>query len=122
MSRRLTALEIAEGALLADIGVIFQLLALYLPIGQVIFQILSPIVFAIIVLRRDFYVGIMSMCVALFTIGIMSGPGALPLMLLECSAGLYLGVTMKHRMGHFWLILLGTFSGTLVFYAVILVA
>ena len=121
MFRRLTAIEIAEGALLADIGVIFQLLALYLPIGKSIFQMLSPIVFTIIVLRRDFYVGIMSLCVAVFTIGIISGPGAWPTMLLECGAGLFLGLTMKHRVGHFWIVLLGTTSGALAFYVLLIV-
>ena len=121
MFRRLTAIEIAEGALLADIGVIFQLLALYLPIGKSIFQILSPIVFTIIVLRRDFYVGLMSLCVAVFTIGILSGPGAWPNMLLQCGAGLFLGLTMKHRMGHFWIVLLGTTAGALAFYVLLIV-
>ncbi len=121
MFRRLTAIEIAEGALLADIGVIFQLLALYLPIGKSIFQVLSPIVFTIIVLRRGFYVGGMSLCVALFTIGIMSGPGALPGMLLECGAGLFLGLTMKRRMGHFLTVMLGTTSGALAFYGLLIV-
>src|ERR1700730_12661688 len=121
MFRRLTAIEIAEGALLADIGVIFQLLALYLPIGKSIFQILSPIVFAIIVLRRDFYVGIMSLCVAVFTIGIMSGPGALPNMFLQCGAGLFLGLTMKHRVSDFWIIVLGTTGGALAFYLLLIV-
>ncbi len=116
MFRRLTAIEIAEGALLADIGVIFQLLALYLPIGKSIFEILSPIVFAIIVLRRDFYVATMSLCVAVFTIGIMSGPAAWPGMLLQCGAGLFLGLNMKHRVSHFWIILLGTTCGALAFY------
>ena len=122
MFRRVTAIEIAEGALLADIGVIFQLLALYLPIGKSIFQLLSPIVFAIIVLRRDFYVGVMSLCVAVFTIGIMSGPGAWPNMLLQCGAGLFLGLTMKHRMNHFWIIVLGTTCGALAFYFLLILA
>jgi uncharacterized protein YybS (DUF2232 family) len=121
MFRRLTAIEIAEGALLADIGVIFQLLALYLPIGKSIFQILSPIVFAIIVLRRGFYVGLMSLCVAVFTIGIISGPGGWPLMMLECGAGLFLGLTMQHRMGHFWIILLGTTAGALASYILLII-
>ena len=116
MFRRLTAIEIAEGALLADIGVIFQLLALYLPIGKSIFEMLSPIVFAIIVLRRGFYVGVMSLCVAVFTIGIMSGPGAWPAMFLQCGAGLFLGLTMKHRVSDFWIILLGTTCGAFAFY------
>ena len=122
MFRRLTAIEIAEGALLADIGVIFQLLALYLPIGKSIFQVLSPIVFTIIVLRRGFYVGMMSLCVAVFTIGILSGPAAWPLMLLECGAGLFLGLVMQHRMGHFWVVILGTTAGALAFYILLIVS
>jgi uncharacterized protein YybS (DUF2232 family) len=122
MFRRLTAIEIAEGALLADIGVIFQLLALYLPIGRSIFQILSPIVFTIIVLRRGFYVGMMSLCVALFTIGIISGPAAWPAMLLQCGAGLFLGLVMQRRVGHFWIVILGTTCGALAFYILLIVS
>ncbi len=122
MFRRLTAIEIAEGALLADIGVIFQLLALYLPIGKSIFEILSPIVFSIIVLRRGFYVGMMSLCVAVFTIGILSGPAAWPGMLLQCGAGLFLGLVMQHRMGHFWIVILGTTVGALAFYILLIVS
>lgn len=121
MFRRLTAIEIAEGALLADIGVIFQLLALYLPIGRSVFEILSPIVFTIIVLRRGFYVGLMSLCVAVFTIGILSGPAAWPEMLLEGGAGLFLGLVMRRRMGHFWIVLLGTTFGALAFYILLIV-
>lgn len=120
MFRKLTAIEIAEGALLADIGVIFQLLALYLPIGKAIFQLLTPIVFALIVLRRDFYTGLMSLVVALFTIGIISGPGKLLLMLLEAGAGLYLGLTMKHRRSDLFIILVGACAGTLAFYLLII--
>ncbi len=120
MFRKLTAIEIAEGALLADIGVIFQLLALYLPIGNTVFELLTPIVFAIIVLRRDFYVGLMSLVVALFIVGIVSGPGKLPTMLLEAGAGLFLGLAMKHRRGDIFVILVGTTSGSLAFYGLIL--
>jgi hypothetical protein len=120
MFRKLTAIEIAEGALLADIGIIFQMLALYLPVGKSIFQLLSPIVFAIIVLRRGFYVGLMSLVVSLFLVGIISGPGRLTLMLLEAGAGLFLGLVMKHRMNDLFVILVGTTSGTLVFYGLIL--
>jgi uncharacterized protein YybS (DUF2232 family) len=122
MFRKLTAIEIAEGALLADIGIIFQLLALYLPVGKSIFQLITPVVFAIIVLRRDFYVGLMSLVVALFVVGIVSGPGKLPNMLLETGAGLFLGLVMKHRRGDIFVILVGTTSGSLAFYALILLA
>lgn len=120
MFRKLTAIEIAEGALLADIGVILQLLALYLPIGKSIFHLITPIVFTIIVLRRGFYVGLMSMTVAMFLIAIVSGPTHLFLMTLEGGAGVFLGLTMKLRLNHLVLILLGTTSGAFVLYALLL--
>jgi hypothetical protein len=72
------------------------------------------------VLRHGFYVGALSLSVAVFTIGIMSGPAAWPFMLLECGAGLFLGLTMKHRMGHFWIVILGTTSGALAFYVLLI--
>lgn len=121
MFRKLTAIEIAEGALLADIGVIFQLLALYLPVGHAVFELLTPIVFTIIVLRRDFYVGQMSLVVALFIVGIVSGPGKLPTMLLETGAGLFLGLVMKHRRGDIFVLLVGTTSGSLASYGLLFV-
>ena len=76
MLRRLSAIEIAEGALLADICVIFQLLVTYLPVGGDFFRVLIFVVFAILVLRRGLYVGIMAMFVALFITGIVTGPFA----------------------------------------------
>jgi hypothetical protein len=120
MFRKLTAIEIAEGALLADIGVILQLLALYFPIGKTIFHVVTPIVFTIIVLRRGFYTGLMSMTVAMFLIAIVSGPGHLFLMILEGGAGVFLGLTMKIRLNHLALILLGTTSGAVVLYVLLL--
>ncbi len=122
MFRRLTAIEIAEGALLADIGVIFHLLVKVLPVGGAIFRLLTPIVFAIIVLRRSFYVGCMSFVVAVFLIVLISGPGAIFVMLLECGAGLFLGLAMKHRMRHLTIIFMGLTCGTLVFYLLLIVA
>jgi predicted membrane protein DUF2232 len=121
MFRRLTAIEIAEGALMADIGVIFQLLVKILPVGGGIFHLLIPIVFAVIVLRRSFYVGCMSLVVALFITVLISGPGSSFFMLLECGAGLFLGLTMKHRMRHFVILFLGVTSGTITFYLLLIV-
>src|SRR5947209_6157145 len=113
MPRKLSAIEIAEGALLADIAVIFQLLSLYLPIGKSFLRILIPIVFTIIVLRRRLYVGIMGLCVALFIVGIMTGPNYLVTMLLEGIGGLFLGVTMKYRLRHFIILFVGVTCGAL---------
>jgi energy-coupling factor transport system ATP-binding protein len=122
MFRKLTAIEIAEGALLADVGVVFHLLALYLPIGKSVFEVLAPIVFAIIVLRRGFYTGLMSLVVALFTVGIITGLHGVALMLLEAGAGLYLGLTMRSRTNHFFTIIVGTFSGALAFYLLVILS
>src|ERR1700726_1410149 len=88
--RQLRAIEIAEGALLADIGVIFQLLIKFLAVGGVVLQVLVPVLFAVTVLRRGFYVGCMSLCVALFVVCIVMGPGGAPFLLLDAGAGLFL--------------------------------
>lgn len=119
-ARRLSAIEIAEGALLADIGVVFQLLIKYLPVGGAFLALLIPVIFAVIVLRRGLYVGCMSLCVALFIICIVLGPGGAPFLLLETGAGLFLGVTMRHRLSHLFTITLGVVLGALAAWAVFL--
>src|SRR5689334_5247956 len=120
MPRKLSAIEIAEGALLSDIAVIFQLLSLYLPIGRTFLRILIPIVFAIIVLRRRLYVGMMGLCVALFIVGIMTGPNYLISMLLAGTAGLFLGVTMKNRLRHIVVLFVGVTAGALALYSILI--
>lgn len=45
-ARRLSAIEIAEGALLADIGVVFQLLIKYLPVGGAFLALLIQVAFS----------------------------------------------------------------------------
>ena len=113
MFRRLNAIEIAEGALLADVAVIFQLLTLYLPVGGEIFRFLVFVVFAILVLRRGLYTGIMGFCTALFLVGVISGINFLPIMVLEGMGGLFLGVTMKHFWHHIPLLLVGITCGAI---------
>src|SRR5205085_3252815 len=120
MPRKLSAIEIAEGALLADIAVIFQLISLYLPVGRSFLRILIPIVFTIIVLRRRLYVGVMGLCVALFIVGIMTGPNYLVTMLLEGMGGLFLGLTMKYRLRHFIILFVGVTCGALAVYITII--
>ncbi len=123
--RQLRAIDIAEGALLADIGVILQLLIKFLPVVGTALSFLIPVVFAVIVLRRGFYVGCMSLCVALFVACIVMGPGGLPFFLLEAGAGLFLGLTMRYRLSHLVICVVGVFGGaavlwmTLLFYAFI---
>jgi hypothetical protein len=116
MLRTLKPIEIAEGALLADVAVIYQLLVNYIPFVGDVFRFPIFIVFAILVLRRGLYVSIMSSCVALFIAGILMGPSLLPIFAIEIMGGLYLGVTMRFRLPHVLLILLGATCGTLAFY------
>ena len=121
MLRKLSAIEIAEGALLADIAVIFQLLFIYLPIGGIFFSLLIPPLFTILVLRRSLYAGIMGLCAALFITGMITGFHSIFLMLLECGAGLFLGLTMKYRLHYFPLIVTGTIGSAIVIFAHMLV-
>ncbi len=121
MFRHLTALEIAEGALLADMAVVFQLIVVVLPFGSSLFRLLIFIVFAILVLRRGLYVGIMGVCVALFLISVMIGPQYCTLMVLEGMGGLFLGFTMKRRVPHLLLLLLGVVGGALAFFALLFI-
>ena len=114
MPRKLNAIEIAEGALLVDIAIVFQLLILYLPVGGIFFSLLIPPLFTILILRRHFYAGVMGMCVALFIIGLLTGLGSIQIMLLEVGAGVYLGLTMKYRLHYFPLILIGTTASTIL--------
>ncbi len=116
MPRKLNALEIAEGALLSDIAVVFQLLVLYLPVGGDLFRLPIFIVFAVLVLRRGLYVGIMGMCVSFFIVGVVMGPAFIPTMFLEAAGGLFLGITMRHRLRHITLILIGISCGALALY------
>lgn len=117
---KLTPIEMAEGALLADIAVLLQLVALYLPILGVFARFLIAIVFAVLVLRRRLYVGLLGLCVAGFVAALLSGlTAALPLS-LACGAGVFLGQAMKRRARHIPLLLLGATGGTLALGALVL--
>lgn len=111
--RHLRAIEIAEGALLADIAVVFQLIVHYVPFVGIFFTLLVPPLFTILVLRRGFYTAMMGMCVALFTLGLIVGWGEIAFMVLEVGAGIFLGVTMKYRLHYIPLILLGATSSAI---------
>jgi hypothetical protein len=119
MLRTLKPVEIAEGALLADIAVVYQLLVNYVPFVGDFFRFPIFIVLAILVLRRGLYVGIMSGCVALFLAGILMGPSLLPAFAVELLGGLYLGVVMRLRVRSTVVILVGATCGSLLLYLVL---
>jgi hypothetical protein len=122
MFRRLSAIEIAEGALLADLALIFQLAATYLPIGGETFRSFTFVIFAILVLRRGLYVGIMGMCISFFLVSVTIGPTHIPLMSLQAMGGLFLGYTMRLRMRHIPLILLGATCGALALFVLVMIS
>lgn len=120
MLRNLTAIEIAEGALLADIAVIFQLISVYTPVGTSFFRMPIFIVFTVLVLRRGFYVGVMAACIAVFLVAVLVGATGVPFMCLVVAGGLFLGLTIRWRLPHVLLVLIGTTCGALAFYCVLL--
>jgi len=118
MFRNLKAIEIAEGALLADVAVILQLLITYLPLpaGHSVFRILIFVVYTILVLRRGLYVSIMATGVSFFLGIILLGPQTLYTLLFEACGGLFLGLTMRYRWRHLPVVLLGATAGALALY------
>jgi hypothetical protein len=122
MFRRLSAIEIAEGALLADLALIFQLAATYLPIGGGIFRGFTFVIFAMLVLRRGLYVGIMGMFISFFLVSVTIGPTHIPIMSLQAMGGLFLGYTMRLRLHHIPLILLGATCGALALFVLVMIS
>jgi hypothetical protein len=114
--RKLKAIEIAEGALLADLAAIFQLMVIYIPFVGSYFRVLIFTVFTILALRRGLYVGVMGMFVALFITSVTIGPQYSISISLAAVGGLFLGITMKYRLRHSILLLLGVTSGALLLY------
>lgn len=119
VTARLSAIEIAEGALLADVAVIFQVIWMFVPFVGVFFRLLIPIVFTILCLRRGLYAGIIALAAAVFLAGIVTGPNIVDLifLLLEGIGGLFLGFTMRRRAPHLLILVLGTLGLTAALYA-----
>jgi hypothetical protein len=120
MYRKLSAIELAEGALLADIAVIFQLLSIYLPVVGKFFGPFVTIVFTVLVLRRNLYTAILSVFVALFLIGILTGSHFIVITFFSAIGGVFLGWTMKRRMHHIPILLLGVTGDAIGHYLVTL--
>ncbi len=120
---KLSAIEIAEGALLADIAVIFQLLWMFVPLAGELFRLLIPMLFTVLVLRRNLYAGAISLCVPVFIASVVTGPNVVSLIyvMLEGIGGLFLGVMMKHRARDLPILLLGTTGLAVALYALVFV-
>lgn len=112
MFRNLQAIEIAEGALLADIAVAFQFLVAFLPVGSGFFSIMNCMVFTILVLRRGVYVELLGMCVAFFLVCILIGPHGCISLVTQGLGGAFLGFTLKHRFHPIPIILFGALAAS----------
>ncbi|GCE21067.1 hypothetical protein [Dictyobacter kobayashii] len=113
MFRNLRAIEIAEGALLADIAVAFQFLVIILPVGGGFFTMLNIIVFTVLVLRQGLYVGALSIATAIFLLCILVGPHGAASLFTDGLAGGFLGLAMKYRLPHLLIVLLGALAASI---------
>jgi Predicted membrane protein (DUF2232) len=93
----LDAIGLAEGGLLADVAIVLELAAIYLPILGTLLSFAVPTPFAILMLRRGTRATLLAGAVAAFLISILSGPHFGWRMGLEAMAGLVLGGAMRAR-------------------------
>lgn len=91
------ALGLAEGGLLADVAIVLELAAIYLPIVGTLLSFAVPTPFAILMLRRGTRATLLAGAVAAFLISILCGPHFGWRMGLEALAGLILGGAMRTR-------------------------
>ncbi len=93
----LTAAGLAEGGLLADVGIVLDLASIYLPLVGTLLSFAVPTPFAILMLRRGTRVTLLASAVATFLITVLSGPHFGWRMGLEAIIGLLLGWAMRSR-------------------------
>lgn len=91
----LNAAGLAEGGLLADVGVVLDLTSIYLPLVGTVLSFAVPTPFAILMLRRGPRVTLLAATVSAFLITILAGPHFGWRMGLEAIIGLLLGWAMR---------------------------
>jgi len=99
MTERLRAIEIAEGALVADLVVVFQVIWMFVPPLGIWLRLLIPVVCSILLLRQRFSIGILSTIVAVGIAGLLTGPNLIDLayLCIECLCGLAIGRAMARQ-------------------------
>ena len=93
----LTALEMAEGGLLADVGIVLDLASIYLPIIGAVLTPTVPTPFAILTLRRGLKVALVACAVSMLLVTMLAGPHFGWRMGLEAGVGMLMGWAMRHR-------------------------
>lgn len=115
--RQLDAIGLAEGGLLADVGIVLDLATIYIPIVGTVLAPAVPTPFAILMLRRGPRVTLVAAAVAAFLITILSGPHFGWRMGLEAIVGLLIGWAMRRRLHWTVVLTLGTFLVATVTFA-----
>lgn len=106
----LDAIGLAEGGLLADVGIVLDLAAIYIPIIGAVLAPTVPTPFAVLMLRRGARVTLVSAAVSAFLVTVLAGPHFGWRMGLEAIVGMLIGWSMRRRLS--WTIILSL--GTLV--------
>lgn len=94
---RFDALGLAEGGMLADVGIVLDLATIYLPLIGAVLAPTVPTPFAVLMLRRGPKVTLLAVAVASFLVGVLSGPHFGWRMGLEALVGMLMGYAMRKR-------------------------
>src|SRR5258706_13481684 len=93
----LDALGLAEGGLLADVGVVLALASIYLPLVGPFLAPAVPTPFAVLMLRRGPRVTLLAVAVAAFLLTVLTGPHFGWRIGLEAAVGIVVCRAMRRR-------------------------
>lgn len=114
---RFDALGLAEGGMLADVGIVLNLATIYLPLIGAVLAPTVPTPFAVLMLRRGPKVTLLAAAVASFLVGVLSGPHFGWRMGLEALVGMLMGYAMRKRWRWPLVLVAGTFLVATVTFA-----
>ena len=110
------ALSLAEGGLLADVGVILELVRIFLPIAGLAFSLLVPVPFALLMLRRGLKPTLLAVVVGALLISLITGPHYGWRMGGSALVGLALGFAMRARLRPAFVVWVGSLLTSLLLY------
>lgn len=111
-----SAISMAEAGLLTDVGIVFDLAWIYVPILGTAFIPLIPTPFTILYLRRGGRITLFAACVAGFLMTVLVGPHYGWRLTLEACIGMAMGWAMRRRWSPLRAISLGLFVNATVAY------
>ncbi len=111
------ALALAEGGLLADVAVILELVYIFLPVVGVVFSLLVPAPFALLMLRRGLKPTLLAVVVGALLITLITGPHYGLRMGVSGVVGLSLGFAMRARLRPAFVVTAGSVIASVALYA-----